>query len=136
MKRQLLRLSIVLVIANILGTGAHAQFPPGAYRPNPLTGGAVPQVPYNPLTGAGAALAQANPLIGAVPQPGPAFNPYTGRPMAKPAAVNSLTGKLQELGAVETPTAAQVYQWPKGKFPVTGKAGPGLEPLDDVVQTL
>jgi N-acyl-D-amino-acid deacylase len=121
MTPQLLRTAAVLFVANLLGAGAGAQFPTGGPRLNPLTGGTLPQAQFNPLTGGG---------------PAGQINPYTGKPMPVPAAVNPLTGKLQELKATPTPTAPLVYQWPKGKFPITGKAGPGLEPLDALVQGL
>jgi N-acyl-D-amino-acid deacylase len=129
------RAAIVLVIANVLAIGAHAQYPQAGYRPNNLTGGYSPQGGINPLTGAGAPQLP-NPFTGAAARPGPVVNPYTGKPMQSPTAYNSLTGKLQELHAVQTPTAPVVYQWPKGKFPVAGKAGPGLQQLDSLVQTL
>jgi N-acyl-D-amino-acid deacylase len=64
------------------------------------------------------------------------MNPLTGKPMPGPTGFNPLTGKLQELHAVATPTAPVVYKWPRGKFPITGKAGPGLDILDELVQTL
>ncbi len=129
------RVGFVLVFANILAIGADAQYPATGYRPNPLTGGYVPQTGYNPWTGAGAPK-YANPFTGAAARPGPAVNPYTARPMQTAGGYNALTGKLQALGAVPTPTAPVVYQWPRGKFPVTGKAGPGLELFDSLVQTL
>jgi N-acyl-D-amino-acid deacylase len=138
MKRSLQRAAMVLAIAIILGIAAHAQFPQGGYRPNTFTGGYAPQVAPNPFTGAGAAQPGVNPWTGAPTGPSPAVNPYTGRPTAAPTptAYNSLTGKLQELHAVPTPTAPIVQQWPKGDYPTKGKAGPGLELLDQMVQTL
>jgi N-acyl-D-amino-acid deacylase len=129
----MLRLGVVLVLANVIGIGAHAQYPPGGYRPNPFTGGAMPAQP-NPLTGA--AMPKVNPLTGAAPAAGGPINPYTGQPMPAATSYNAMTGKLQALGATQTPTAPRVYQWPRGKFPVSGKAGPGLEAVDQLVQSL
>ncbi len=125
---RLARIGTVLVIANVLAIGAPAQYPPVGSRMSPQGG-------YNPLTGAGGPK-PANPFTGAPARPGPAVNPYTGKPMPAPSRYNALTGKLQELRAVQTPTAPVVYQWPRGKFPVTGKAGPGLDVFDALVQTL
>ena len=136
MRRQLWRGGMVLGVAALVGFAALAQYPQTGYRPNPLTGGYVPQPAYNPLTGAGGPQPMANAMTGAGPNPAMARNPFTGQPMPAPTAMNPITGKLQALGAVPMPTAPVVYQWPKGKFPITGKAGPGLETLDEGLQML
>jgi N-acyl-D-amino-acid deacylase len=129
------RTGFVLVVSNVLAMGAHAQYPSAGYRPNPLTGGNAPQTAYNPLTGAGAPK-QVNPFTGSAARSQPAVNPYNGRPMQAPTGYNALTGKLQALGAAPMPTAPVVYQWPRGKFPVTGQAGPGMDEFDPLVQTM
>jgi N-acyl-D-amino-acid deacylase len=136
MKRPIVRAGLVLLAAILLGVGASAQMYPGSYPYNPYTGGTVPQAPYNPLVSGGAPGAQPNPFTGGLSKGGPALNPYTNKPLTQPTAYNLFTGKHQTVQALFTPTAWQVYQWPKGEYPVTGKAGPGLEPLDEVVQMI
>ncbi len=135
MKRFLVRGGILLTAGIVLGVAAHGQVPQGGNRYNPFTGGNTQQPAVNPWTGAGAPGQRANPFTGAPGASAPNLNPYTGTPMAGAGAYNSLTGTYQK-GPVQMPTSPQVYRWPRGKFPITGKAGPGLESIDRVVQTI
>jgi N-acyl-D-amino-acid deacylase len=132
MHRLIVTAVTTLVAGVVLGLIASAQVYQGVPY-NPYTGGAAPQPSYNPYTGAGAPAAKANPFTGA---PAPAVNPYTGKPLPQPTAYNPLTGGQQQVQAIPTPTAPQVAQWPRGKYPVSGKAGPGLEGLDQLVQAI
>jgi N-acyl-D-amino-acid deacylase len=120
----------------VAGTVALGQVYPPGYQPNPLTGGYAPRTTYNPFTGAGAPPPAVNPFTGAPAAASPNVNPFTGRPVGAASTYNPLTGKYQPGQPVATPTSPQVYAWPKGKFPITGQAGPGLEPLDDAVQRM
>lgn len=106
-------------------------YPPG-YSINPYTGKPGPgPAAYNPYTGKGAPSAQHNPLTGTAA--GPAINPLTGKPASISSNFNPLTGLHQPgAGAGATPSG-QVASWPAADMPITGKAGPDLEPLDKVV---
>jgi N-acyl-D-amino-acid deacylase len=136
MKRLLVCLAMALTAGTILAMVVQGQVYPGGPQYNPFTGRQPPQVPYNPFTGAGSPPQPPNPFTGAPTPGGPAVNPYTGRPMPGPTGYNPLTGKYGVNQQTPEPTSPQVYSWPQGKFPVTGKAGPGLEPLDEAVQKI
>ncbi len=92
-----------------------------------------PPPPVNPYTGAPIAQAVPNPLTGrGMVRPGE-FNPFTGR-MTQPAPVyNPLTGKAMPAYQASSSAQAGPESWPAGSFPITGKAGAGLESLDKAV---
>lgn len=115
-------LSIMLgILPLILVARTDGQGPGG--KPNPWKG-APPAGAPNPLAGT-PTLYKPNYLTG---RPGaPPLNPYTGRPMAPPPAPNPL------LGAPGSPPPSPIHTLPGRRVPVTGKAGPGLEPLDDAL---
>jgi N-acyl-D-amino-acid deacylase len=134
MKAFRVRLVVILTLGIVIGVAAWAQVYPGGNPYNPYTGKPMPQTPYNPLTGKGGAQQGVNPFTG---KPGgPAVNPYTGKPMPQQGAYNPLVGNYQGEKTTATPTSPQVYKWPKGKYPVTGKAGPGLDAFDEGVQAM
>jgi N-acyl-D-amino-acid deacylase len=111
-----------------------AQVYPGGYPVNPYTGRAVPgQGSYNPYTGQGRPAAAPNPFTGAPAAPG--VNPLTGKPLPGGAPYNPYTGRGQPGGALP-PSMAAASAWPDARYPVTGKAGPGLEALDAAVLAL
>ncbi len=99
---------------------------------NPYTGAP----PNNPLTGGAPPYAGSNPLTGAPPRTQTPVNPYTGRPMPPSPGYNPWTGKPQPgLGSPPAPAASST-PWPRAALPVSGKAGPGLEPLDRAITAI
>ncbi|MFO0966604.1 MAG: serine hydrolase domain-containing protein [Gemmataceae bacterium] len=102
---------------------APAQAPGVPY--NPYT--AKPAAPaFNPYTGAGAGRGP-NPFTGA--SGSPPINPYTGKPMTIPDRYNPLTGGPAK--GAEPPSAAPAVL--ARKVPISGKAGPGLDVLDEAI---
>jgi N-acyl-D-amino-acid deacylase len=88
------------------------------FQVNPFTGKPLPG-PYNPFTGTGGKQDSGpNPLTGKQPPSQGTYNPFTG-------SYKSGMG----------PPGAMMSQTPSD-FPITGKAGPGLEELDDLVKLI
>jgi N-acyl-D-amino-acid deacylase len=125
MKRLLISLAAALALA-VTGVAVYAQ----VYPLNPYTGRPMPGPPsYNPYTGQGMPAAGPNQWTGA--PPGPTVNPFTNKPLPGSGAVNPFTSNPWAAGGPGT--AAPPGGWPVQKYPVQGKAGPGLEPLDGAV---
>jgi CubicO group peptidase (beta-lactamase class C family) len=122
---------LVLAAALVLPT-SQGQYPPGY---NPFLGGPTPPARFNPFTGPAPVAGQANPLTGAAPA-GPVVNPFTGKAAPPGPIYNPLTGGYRAGPAPSQPGLAEASPWPPGEYPVTGKAGPGLEPLDQAVMTM
>lgn len=132
---------LALALLAFGSTDVPAQMYLGSYQPNPFTGSYVTRQRMNPYTGTGFPTPQVNPYTGGLTGQGRThantmINPYTGQTMAVPTVYNPLTGKHQPGLTIATPTARQVYAWPKGRFPVTGHAGPGFESLDSLIQSI
>jgi len=88
------------------------------YQVNPFTGKPLPG-PYNPFTGTGGKQeAGPNPLTGKTAPPSGVYNPLTG----------SFKSGMQPPGPLMSQTPSD--------FPITGKAGPKLEELDELVRTI
>src|SRR5579864_1787317 len=110
MKRFLPFLGLLLLGLLVLPLQGQYQF-----QINPFTGKPIPG-PYNPFTGAGGKQDTGpNPLTGKTGPPGGSYNPLTG----------SVKSGLQPPGPMMGQTPSD--------FPITGKAGPKLEGLDEVV---
>jgi N-acyl-D-amino-acid deacylase len=100
------------------------------YQYNPYTGRATSApVTYNPYVGGGTARTTPNPLTGTVVQ-SPAVNPFTGKTYPSGGVHNPLTGSFTP--ATQPPVTPQA----PATFPVTGKAAPTLEALDDAVKMI
>lgn len=81
---------------------------------------------YNRYTGAGRTATTPNPLTGA---PAVAVHPLTGTPLPPPTAHNPFMGKPGTGFAASQPPPTI----PARSVPISGKAGPGLEPLDEAI---
>ncbi len=104
---------------------------PQQFGYNPYTGKKTPtKSPYNPFMGTGQPGSQANPFTGAAPNK--KRNPYTGAFLPGQTQNNPFTGNYANYGGQGSPSSGQT-SWPQQKLPITGKAGPGLEPLDRAI---
>ncbi len=120
-------LALVLQLAAVSALAAQ----PGQYAGQGLR--------YNPYTGRGGDSAGYNPYTRTAPQAAAGYNPYTGANRAAVAAPNpytgapsgtwnALTGRFGKRGDNRAPPGSARRQ-----TPVTGKIGPGLGPLDNVM---
>jgi N-acyl-D-amino-acid deacylase len=88
------------------------------FQVNPFTGKPLPG-PYNPLTGTGGKQDSGpNPLTGKTAPPSGVHNPFTG----------TFKSGMQPPGPLMSQTPSD--------FPITGKAGPKLDELDEVVKLI